>query len=177
MQKKEIDDLNDTIKWFKTARRNNDMACILPDGPMMKNIIKWLEKLREYENRQEKGESKMLIRSQDKTALVKFENIVVNLKLPDLLNAICWSWQDAQRSGGYFILGKYSTKEKAMKVLDMIQEAYADAELIPMTVPNIGKMFAEASASKENELLAEAIGKALMNKMVFQMPEDSEVEA
>lgn len=177
MQKKEIDDLNDTIKWFKTARRNNDMACILPDGPMMKNIIKWLEKLREYENRQEKGESKMLIRSQDKTALVKFENIVVNLKLPDLLNVICWSWQDAQRSGGYFILGKYSTKEKAMKVLDMIQEAYADAELIPMTVPNIGKMFAEASASKENELLAEAIGKALMNKMAFQMPEDSEVEA
>jgi hypothetical protein len=129
--------------------------------------------------RSQEGERRkcMLIRSQDKTALVKFENIVVNLKLPDSLNAICWSWQDAQRSGGYFILGKYSTKEKAMKVLDMIQEAYADAELIPMTVPNIGKMFAEASASKENELLAEAIGKVLMNKMVFQMPEDSEVEA
>jgi hypothetical protein len=45
-----------------------------------------------------------------------------------------------------------------------------------MTVPNIGKMFQEAPASKENELLAEAIGKALTNKMVFQMPEDSEVE-
>lgn len=28
----------------------------------------------------------MLIRSQDKTALVKFENIVVNLKLSDSLN-------------------------------------------------------------------------------------------
>lgn len=64
MQKKEIDDLNDTIKWFKTARRNNDMACILPDGPMMKNIIKWLEKLREYENRQEKREKR------DKSVLV-----------------------------------------------------------------------------------------------------------
>ena len=129
--------------------------------------------------RSQEGERRkcMLIRSQDKTALVKFENIVVNLKLPDSLNVICWSLQDAQRSGGYFILGKYSTKEKAMKVLDMIQEAYADAELIPMTVPNIGKKFAEAPASKENELLAEAIGKALMNKMVFQMPEDSEVEA
>lgn len=129
--------------------------------------------------RSQEGERRkcMLIRSQDKTALVKFENIVVDLKLPDSLNVICWSLQDTQRSGGYFILGKYSTKEKTMKVLDMIQEAYADAELIPMTVPNIGKMFAEASASKENELLAEAIGKALMNKMVFQMPEDSEVEA
>lgn len=55
----------------------------------------------------------MLIRSQDKTALVKFENIVVNPKLPDSLSVICWSWQDAQRSGGYFILGKYSTKEKS----------------------------------------------------------------
>lgn len=72
--------------------------------------------------------------------------------------------------------GEYSTAEKALKVLDMIQEAYADAALIPMVVPNIGKMFAEASASKENELLAEAIGKALTNKMVFQIPEDSEVE-
>lgn len=64
MQKKEIDDLDDTIKWFKTVRRNNDMACILPDHPMMKNIIKWLEKLREYENRQEKGEKR------DKSVLV-----------------------------------------------------------------------------------------------------------
>ena len=129
--------------------------------------------------RSQEGERRkcMLIRSQDKTALVKFENIVINLKLPDSLNVICWSLQDAQRNGGYFILGKYSTKEKAMKVLDMIQEAYADAELIPMTVPNIGKMFAEAPASKENELLAEAMGKVLMNKMIFQMPEDSEVEA
>ena len=79
-------------------------------------------------------------------------------------------------TGCTYLLGEYSTKEKALKVLDMIQEAYADAELIPMTVPNIGKMFQEAPASKENELLAEDIGKVLMNKMVFQMPEDSEVE-
>lgn len=71
----------------------------------------------------------MLIRSQDKTALVKFENIVVNLKLPDSLNVICWSLQDAQRSGGYLILGRYSTKAKAMKVLDMIQEAYVNGHI------------------------------------------------
>lgn len=71
----------------------------------------------------------MLIRSQDKTALVKFENIVVNLKPTDSLKVICWSWQDAQRSGGYFILGVYSTKAKAMKVLDMIQEAYVNGHI------------------------------------------------
>lgn len=38
MQKKEIDDLNDTIKWFKTVRRNNDMACILPDQALKRCI-------------------------------------------------------------------------------------------------------------------------------------------
>lgn len=118
----------------------------------------------------------MLIRSQNKISLVKFENIVININNINGKEIICWSQMNPGEDE-YILLGHYSTKAKAMKVLDMIQEAYADAELIPMTVPNIGKMFAEASASKENELLAEAIGKALMNKMVFQMPEDSEVEA
>ena len=94
----------------------------------------------------------MLIRSQDKATLLKFENIVVNLKLPDSLNVICWSLQDAQRSGGYFILGKYSTKEKAMKVLNMIQEAYCKF----MSVKND-----DVWGGKES---------------VFYMPADSKVE-
>ena len=114
----------------------------------------------------------MLIRSQDK-------EMIINMAATNHIYV-----REVYRPSGNLIdissdemrLGYYSTKEKAMKVLDMIQEAYADAELIPMTVPNIGKMFAKATASKENELLAEAMGKALMNKMVFQMPEDSEVE-
>ena len=110
----------------------------------------------------------MLIRSQNKEVLATLELLF-----------------DVEVSGGVIsarrdmswccLLGEYSTKAKAMKVLDMIQEAYANAELIPMTVPNIGKMVQEAPASKENELLAEAIGEVLMNKMVFQMPADSEV--
>lgn len=112
----------------------------------------------------------MLIRSQNKEVLVAFEF------LPDI--EVSGGVISARRDMGWCcLLGEYSTKAKAMKVLDMIQEAYVDTELVPMTVPNIGKMFAEAPASKENELLAEAIGKVLMNKMVFQMPEDSEVEA
>lgn len=117
----------------------------------------------------------MLIRSQDKMSLIKFENIVVNINNINEKEIICWNQMNPGEDE-YISLGYYSTKAKAMKVLDMIQEAYADAKLIPMTAPNIGKMFQEAPASKENELLAEAIGKVLMNKMVFQMPEDSEVE-
>lgn len=114
----------------------------------------------------------MLIRSQDKRMIVNFDNICTISSFPEKDSEDIY----VEDGTGSLIVGRYSTKAKAMKVLDMIQEAYADAELIPMTVPNIGKMFAEAPASKENELLAEAIGKALMNKMVFQMPADIEVE-
>ena len=115
----------------------------------------------------------MLIRSQDKEILVNF-NVSAGIEIAEgTTKTVVTSYI----TGCSYLLGEYSAKKKAIKVLDMIQEAYADAELIPMTAPNIGKMFAEAPASKENELLAEAIGKVLMNKMVFQMPEDSEVEA
>lgn len=114
----------------------------------------------------------MLIRSQNKRMIVNFDNICTVSAFPEKDSEDIY----VEDGTGSLMVGRYSTKEKAMKVLDMIQEAYADAALIPMAVPNIGKMFAEASASKENELLAEAIGKALTNKMVFQIPEDSEVE-
>ena len=115
----------------------------------------------------------MLIRSQNKEILVNF-NVSAGIEIAEgTTKTVVTSYI----TGCSYLLGEYSTREKVMKVLDMIQEAYADAELIPMTVPNIGKMFAKASASKENELLAEAIGEVLMNKMVFQMPADSEVKA
>lgn len=102
----------------------------------------------------------MLIRSQDKEILVNF-NVSAGIEIAEgTTKTVVTSYI----TGCSYLLGEYSAKKKAIKVLDMIQEAYADAELIPMTVPNIGKMFAEAPASKENELLAEAIGKVLMNK-------------
>lgn len=113
----------------------------------------------------------MLIRSQDKEILANMEGPIAIEILSDGKGHATMYWKDS------YVLGTYSSKEKAIKVLDMIQEAYADAELIPEIVPNVGKMFAEASPSKENELLAEAMGKVLINKMIFQMPEDSEVEA
>ena len=121
----------------------------------------------------------MLIRSQDKTALVKFENIVVNLKLPDSLTIICWSLQDAQRSGGYFILGKYSTKEKAVKVLDMIQEAYAKFEASKIISTGlVGATYTGSYDTPENVASGIKVLKdyteLIRESVAFQMPEDSE---
>lgn len=94
----------------------------------------------------------MLIRSQNKMSLVKFKNIVININNISGKEIICWSQMNPGEDE-YISLGHYSTKAKAMKVLDMIQEAYCKF----MSVKND-----DVWDGKES---------------VFYMPEDSEVEA
>nr|DAU16667.1 MAG TPA: hypothetical protein [Caudoviricetes sp.] len=123
----------------------------------------------------------MLIKSQDKTALVKFENIVVNLKLPDSLTIICWSLQDAQRNGGYLVLGKYSSKAKAMKVLDIIQEAYADFESAKITSTGLATVAYTGSYDTPESVahgikVLQSYAEMIRESVVFQMPEDGSVE-
>lgn len=93
----------------------------------------------------------MLIRSQNKMSLVKFKNIVININNISGKEIICWSQMNPGKDE-YISLGHYSTKAKAMKVLDMIQEAYCKF----MSVKND-----DAWSGKES---------------VFYMSEDSEVE-
>jgi hypothetical protein len=112
----------------------------------------------------------MLIRSQNKEVLATLELLF-----------------DVEVSGGVIsarrdmswccLLGEYSTKEKAMKVLDMIQEAYADAKLNEILLSDVCKAANESQMGKDNTLIAKNIRKDFMKKMIFQMPEDSEVEA
>ena len=123
----------------------------------------------------------MLIRSQDKTALVKFENIVISTELPDSLKVICWSLQDTQRNGGYFILGEYSTKAKAMKVLDMLQEAYMDFEASKITSTGLATVAYTGSYDTPESVACgikalKGYAEIIKESVIFQMPADSEVE-
>ena len=89
----------------------------------------------------------MLIRSQDKELLVNF-NVSDGIKIEERnAKTVVTSYI----TGCSYLLGEYSTKAKAMKVLDMIQEAYERYEY--------EKVF------KTGLTLFET----------FQMPEDSEV--
>ena len=64
----------------------------------------------------------MLIRSRNKEVLVAFEF------LPDI--EVSGGVISARRDMGWCcLLGEYSTKEKAMKVLDMIQGAYVNGHI------------------------------------------------
>lgn len=88
----------------------------------------------------------MLIRSQDKHILINMNNVSIIGVGNNELRIF------ADDGETIYDLGEYSTKAKAMKVLDMIQEAYCKF----MSVKND-----DAWDGKES---------------VFYMPEDSEVE-
>lgn len=90
----------------------------------------------------------MLIRSQNKKYLVSTNNITFYVMDSEV---ICFGISGIE-DGDYIILGHYETESKAIKVLDMIQEAYCKF----MSVKND-----DAWSGKES---------------VFYMPEDSEVE-
>lgn len=114
----------------------------------------------------------MLIRSQDKRMIVNFDNICTVSAFPEKDSEDIY----VEDGTGSLMVGKYSTKAKAMKVLDMIQEAYADAKLNEILLPDVCKSASESQRGKYNTLIAKTIRKDFIKKMIFQMPEDSEVE-
>ena len=67
----------------------------------------------------------MLIRSQNKELLVNF-NVSAGIEIEERnTKTVVTSYI----TGCSYLLGEYSTKEKAMKVLDMIQEAYVNGHI------------------------------------------------
>lgn len=95
----------------------------------------------------------MLIRSQNKEVLATLEllfDIEVSGGVISVRRDMSWCC----------LLGEYSTKAKAMKVLDMIQEAYSEYQIM-----------LNFSVSYLHEFKEKTDGFA-----IFQMPEDSEVE-
>ena len=118
----------------------------------------------------------MLIRSQNKITLIKFENIVINIDNINGKEIICWSQMNPGEDE-YISLGHYSTKAKAMKVLDMIQEAYGDSEYTKYVIPEVCRILSIKPKTEENKAHAGELGEMLKKGMTFQMPEDSEVEA
>lgn len=70
----------------------------------------------------------MLIRSQDKERLMDFTRASVGIDHGESDENDIWiTMMYSERDCG--MLGRYSTKAKALKVLDMIQEAYVNGHI------------------------------------------------
>lgn len=93
----------------------------------------------------------MLIRSQNKKELIEMTSITINVRTRQSSNK-CYI--EARQYSNIIFLGEYSTEEKALKVLDMLQEEY----LSPIVRNVVG----------ENEV-------EIYQNKVFNMPEDNEV--
>lgn len=102
----------------------------------------------------------MLIRSQEKMALANY-NAGLFLKISNPFN----KGYDIkmQNEAGYLELGRYSTEEKALKVLDMIQEMYV--------APGLSEMEQNPRGTTDGTI----DGKAYC-RTIFEMPQDSEVD-
>lgn len=108
----------------------------------------------------------MLIRSQDNKKLVNLSNVeCISIRTYDDTTDI-WC-------GGYLI-GEYSTEEKAIKVLDMFEEKYKALQTSSVIDGNLIKDAVDALSFLDNAI--DVITNGLKNNHVFQMPEDEEVE-
>lgn len=114
----------------------------------------------------------MLIRSQDKSRLINFNN-TRELRF----------WECAQ---GFNItdcvcpLGSYSTREKALGVLDMIQEAYMDFEASKITSTGLATAAYTGSYDTPESVACgikalKGYAEIIKESVIFQMPADSEV--
>ena len=114
----------------------------------------------------------MLIRSQDKTILLNFSNSTVVYIAKNDKDFVILSLENGNR----YRLGKYSSEAKAMKVLDMIQEAYEEYKI---TCTFLTGFTGHRAIVESNDIRVngfEELIKSFKKNMVFQMPEDLEVE-
>lgn len=113
----------------------------------------------------------MLIRSQNREVLINFNSMAGAEIAEGPIKTIITSYI----TGCSYLLGEYSDKAKAMKVLDMIQEAYGDSEYTKYVIPEVCRILSMKPKTEENKAHAGELGEMLKKGMTFQMPADSEV--
>ena len=100
----------------------------------------------------------MLIRSQDRLQLIPIDNGSISIGYKDSEDNKRIYFYDTGCSHPTSTLGLYQTKEKAIKVLDMITNTYT------------GSCYTENAFAGTRFILS-----IIKNNVVFEMPQDSEV--
>jgi hypothetical protein len=114
----------------------------------------------------------MLIISQGKKHLIEMNKIIIQASGTEV---ICYD-TSCIADEGYICLGKYESESKALKVLDMIQEAYVEYKI---TCTFLTGFTGHRVIVESNDICVNGfkeLAEGFKKNMVFQMPEDSEVE-
>lgn len=105
----------------------------------------------------------MIIRTQLKRSIVNICNIDT-INIEDGSDILAWNGREKS------YLGEYSTEEKAIKVLDMIQEAYCKMKNSDCIFSGSSIDLCKASQEKIDHFI-----ETNRRLYVFEMPQDSEV--
>ena len=115
----------------------------------------------------------MLIRSQNSEILINLNTLAgIGITKGSVKTTIT-----SYTTGCTYLLGEYSTKAKAMKVLDMIQEAYENYKITCTFLTGFTGHRAIVESNNIHVDGSEELAKSFKKNMVFQMPEDGSVEA
>lgn len=119
----------------------------------------------------------MLIRSQNREELINFNSVEDIGCEEGPVKTVITSYIP----GCSDLLGEYSDKEKALKVLDMIQEAHSENEALKTISTGafttmITKEYATTEDVDSDAEMLKNHTKIMEKSAVFQMPADSEVE-
>lgn len=76
----------------------------------------------------------------------------------------------ARNDGKQYLIGKYSTEEKAIKAMEMCREQYSQCEFNKLVIPKTDENLAKVSIS----LTGNAVNQ-IAEKYVFQFPADDEI--
>ena len=78
---------------------------------------------------------------------------------------------DIGKGDRVYILGIYSTEEKAMKAMEMCREQYSQCEFNKLVIPKTDENLAKVSISLTGNVVNQ-----IAEKYVFRFPKDEEVE-
>lgn len=76
----------------------------------------------------------------------------------------------ARNDGKQYLIGKYSTEEKAIKAMEMCREQYAQSELNKDMIQKVADTLSKISVS-----VIDDVRKQLAEKYLFQFPADDEI--
>ena len=104
--------------------------------------------------------------------IVNFDNICTISAFPEKDSEDIY----VEDGTGSLMVGRYSTKKKAMKVLDMIQDAYEKYKITCTFLTGFTGCRAIVESNNIRINGSEELVKSFKKDMVFQMPEEGSVE-
>ena len=105
-----------------------------------------------------------------------------NVDLPYEQIVVCHAMESviALYNGEKYVLGEYSSKEKAYKAMEMLREAYAGMPIVMQNVDVSEDVAEEFERLKKCGIMVRAENQPskvnFINNAVFQFPQDDEIE-